>query len=124
MIEAKMMRWMLRRVPWSIRARIKNIPVLAQAQRAIFSHVLDGREIEHCVDAGPAKGITFAIRLPEDKGIWTGTYEIDFAARLAASVKAGSIAYDVGSFHGFFAGVMAAQGATEVHAFEPLPQNA
>jgi FkbM family methyltransferase len=62
--------------------------------------------------------------MPEDKGIWTGTYEIDFATRLAASVTPGTVAYDIGSWHGFFAGVMAAQGAAHVHVFEPLPSNA
>ena len=113
----------LNAVPWSLRARIKNIPGVAALQRAIVSRTLDGREFDHEVDAGPAKGITFKIHMPEDKGIWTGTYEVDFATRLAAEVKAGGVAYDIGSWHGFFAGVMAAQGAAQVHVFEPLPQN-
>lgn len=111
-------------VPFSVRDRIKTIPGVAHLQRAIVSHTLDGREFEHRVDAGPAKGITFLIKMPDDKGIWTGTYEIDFATRLAASVVPGKVAYDIGSWHGFFAGVMAAQGASQVHVFEPLPANA
>ncbi|MET0272348.1 MAG: FkbM family methyltransferase [Phenylobacterium sp.] len=61
--------------------------------------------------------------MPEDKGIWTGTYEIDFASKLAAAVRPGDVTYDIGSWHGFFAGVMSAQGAREVHVFEPLPAN-
>lgn len=111
-------------IPFSIRDRIKSIPGVAQLQRAIVSRALDGAEFEHRVDAGPAKGITFHLRMPEDKGIWTGTYEIDFATRLAAAVKPGTVAYDIGSWHGFFAGVMAAQDAAHVHVFEPLPANA
>ena len=111
-------------VPWCLRAQIKRIPGVAPLQRVIVALTLDGREFEHEVDAGPAKGIRFLIRMPEDKGIWTGTYEADFATRLAAQVKPGSVAYDIGSWHGFFAGVMAAQGAAEVHVFEPLPDNA
>ena len=111
-------------IPWSMRNRIKEISGVSALQRAIVSRTLDGCEFEHLVDAGPAKGITFAVRMPEDKGIWTGTYEIDFATRLAAEVKPGGVAYDIGSWHGFFAGVMAAQGASQVHVFEPLPQNA
>ena len=114
----------LRLVPFSVRDRIKTIPGVAHLQRAIVARTLDGREFEHRVDAGPAKGITFLIKMPDDKGIWTGTYEIDFATLLAASVTPGSVAYDIGSWHGFFAGVMAAQGASHVHVFEPLPANA
>lgn len=113
----------LRLVPFSLRDRIKTVPGLARLQRAIVALALDGREFEHRVDAGPAKGITFLIRMPEDKGIWTGTYEIDFASRLAAAMKPGMVTYDIGSWHGFFAGVMAAQGARIVHVFEPLPAN-
>lgn len=99
------------------------IPGLASLQRAIVTRTLNGQEFEHRVDAGPAKGVKFLIKMPEDKGIWTGTYEIDFATRLAASVKPGKVAYDIGSWHGFFAGVMSAQGASRVHVFEPLPVN-
>jgi FkbM family methyltransferase len=117
-------RILLKVVPFSVRARIKTIPGVAGLQRAVIARTLDGREFEHRVDAGPAKGITFFVRMPEDKGIWTGTYEVDFATRLAASVKPGIVAYDIGSWHGFFAGVMAAQGAAHVHVFEPLPANA
>jgi|SRR5581483_2750219 len=115
---------MLRTIPWDWRHRIKSIPAVAHLQRHLLSALLDGREFTHTVDAGPAKGIRFRIRLPEDKGIWTGTYELDFAKRLAASVRQGAVAYDIGSWHGFFAGVMAAQGAREVIVFEPLPANA
>jgi FkbM family methyltransferase len=114
----------LRLVPFSVRDRIKTMPGLAHLQRAIVSRMLDGREFEHRVDAGPAKGITFLVKMPEDKGIWTGTYEIDFASRLAASVDPGTVTYDIGGWHGFFTGVMAAQGASHVHVFEPLPANA
>lgn len=114
----------LRLVPFSVRDRIKTIPGVAYLQRAIVASTLDGREFEHRVDAGPAKGIKFLVKMPDDKGIWTGTYEIDFATRLAASVRPGKVAYDIGSWHGFFAGVMSAQGACRVHVFEPLPANA
>ena len=115
---------LLKALPFSVRNRVKTIPGIAHVQRAFVSLTLDGRQFEHRVDAGPAKGVTFLVRMPDDKGIWTGTYEIDFATRLAASVTPGVVAYDIGSWHGFFAGVMAAQGASHVHVFEPLPVNA
>lgn len=110
-------------IPWSARGQIKRIPGVAQLQRAIVSWTLDGKEFPHLVEAGPAKGITFQLRMPEDKGIWTGTYEAAFATCLAGAVKPGTVTYDIGSWHGFFAGVMAARGAKAVHVFEPLPAN-
>jgi FkbM family methyltransferase len=111
-------------LPWSLRGHVKHIPGIAQLQRFVVSKALDGKEFAHLVEAGPAKGVTFLVRMPEDKGIWTGTYEQAFAARLAEAVRPGMVAYDIGSWHGFFAGVMAAQGASIVHVFEPLPANA
>lgn len=110
-------------VPWGLRGAVRSIPGIAQAQRWLVSHTLDGAEFEHRVDAGPARGVRFWIRMPEDKGIWTGTYELAFARRIAAAVPRGGVAYDVGGWHGFFAGVMAAQGAAKVVVFEPLPDN-
>jgi FkbM family methyltransferase len=124
MTAQKLLNQALGLLPWSVRRHIKRIPGIAQLQRLIVSRMLDGKEFAHRVEAGPARGITFQVRMPEDKGIWTGTYEQMFASRLAAAVRAGSVAYDIGSWHGFFAGVMAAQGASVVHVFEPLPANA
>ena len=111
-------------IPFAMRDQVKTIPGIAYLQRILVACTLDGREFEHQVDAGPACGITFLVKMPEDKGIWTGTYEIDFAGKLAAEIKAGWVTYDIGSWHGFFAGVMAARGASHVHVFEPLPANA
>jgi hypothetical protein len=102
-----------------------NLHVLKEAD-ALSAAGYESRssEFTHCVDAGPAKGMRFRICMPEDKGIWTGTYEFAFALELAKSTKPGSIACGVGGWHGFFPGVMVAQGTAQVHAFEPLPQNA
>ncbi|MFZ5669659.1 MAG: FkbM family methyltransferase [Pseudomonadota bacterium] len=110
-------------VPWRLRGAVRSIPGLAQAQRWLVSRTLDGAQFEHRVDAGPARGVRFLIRMPEDKGIWTGTYEQAFAERIAAATPRGGVAYDIGGWHGFFAGVMAAQGAARVVVFEPLPDN-
>jgi FkbM family methyltransferase len=120
----KLVSKVLNMVPLSVRRHIKRVPGIAQIQGRLVSALFDGQEFIHLVDAGPAKGISFPIRLPEDKGIWTGTYEFDFARRLAAAVRPGAVGYDIGGWHGFFAGVMAAKGAGEVHVFEPLPLNA
>jgi FkbM family methyltransferase len=110
-------------VPWGLRKHIRSIPGAAQLQRWIVARTLDGSEFVHRVDAGPAKGVRFKIRMPEDKGIWTGAYEHAFAGRLASAMQPGWVGYDIGGWHGFFSGVMAAQGARKVVVFEPLPSN-
>ena len=110
-------------MPWSIRGSIKRWPIIAYAQRRILKFYLHDREFVHEVDAGAARGLMYPIVLPEDKGIWTGAYESEFANALAAAVRPGSICYDVGGWRGFFSGVMALAGARRVFVFEPLPEN-
>lgn len=113
----------MKMIPWWLRTRIRRIPALAMLQRKIVSATLDDSTFVHQVSAGPAKGVRFLITMPEDKGIWTGTYESDFALLVAQSVRPGMVAFDIGGWHGFFAGVMGANGARCVHIFEPLPTN-
>ncbi|NBB16042.1 FkbM family methyltransferase [Caulobacter sp. SLTY] len=120
---ASMIRSAVSIVPWRLRGAIRSMPGIAQAQRWLLDRTLNGAEFEHLVDAGPAKGVRFWIRMPDDKGIWTGTYEQSFAERIAAATPKGGVAFDIGGWHGFFTGVMAAQGASKVVVFEPLPDN-
>ena len=110
-------------IPWSFRSRIKSLPIIGSAQRWLVNNHLSNVPFVHRVDAGPAKGMHFEIVLPEDKGIWTGAYETDFSRYVSESVEAGMIGYDIGAWHGFFSGVMLAQGASGVVMFEPLPTN-
>ena len=114
----------LRYVPWSLRKRVSRTPLVGALQRWYFAKLINECPFVHEVDAGPAKGVKFEISLPEDKGIWTGCYEQEFAMRLASAASKGGVAYDIGGWHGYFAAVMAVQGAREVHVFEPLPANA
>jgi len=118
-------RSLVRLLPRQSRRNLAALPIVGPLQRRFVSLMLDGSEFEYVVDSGPAKGVKFLIRMPEDKGIWTGGYEWHFAEVIAAEMRAhaGSVAYDVGGWHGFFAGVMAANGAKSVHVFEPLPKN-
>jgi FkbM family methyltransferase len=110
-------------VPWQLRDSIRRIPVLSQVQRWIFSKCFNGVVSNHRIDAGPADGLVFPIRLPEDKLFWTGTWEIDFAQRLGDLVPQDSVCFDVGGYRGYFAGIMAVRGSSEVHCFEPNPDN-
>ena len=114
---------MLRAIPWRLRTSVRRIPLLAGLQRSLLSSVMGTEEFVHEVDQGPAQGVRFLVRWPEDKGLWTGTYEMPFAAYLAQRVPERAVAYDIGGWHGFYTGIMAARGAKEVHVFEPLPDN-
>jgi FkbM family methyltransferase len=110
-------------VPWKWRGAIKRIPLVAALQRWLLARFLEGREFIHTVDAGPARGLKYPTTLPQDKGIWTGTYELELATLVAEATKRGAPAFDIGGWRGFFGGVMALAGATPVHIFEPMPDN-
>ena len=111
------------KVPWRVRGWIKHVPLLAPLQRWLIANFLEGEEFVHRVDAGPARGLVYPVRLPQDKGVWTGTYEIQFASALANAVTPGFVCLDIGGWHGFYSGVMALAGASQVVVFEPLPAN-
>ena len=113
----------VRLVPWRLRGLIKRLPVVAWAQQRLLAAALDGKEFVHTVDAGPAEGLVYPVVLPDDKGVWTGTYELAFVEALAGAVEAGSVCFDVGGFRGYCAGVMARAGAAKTHVFEPFPAN-
>lgn len=111
-------------VPWQWRGGIKRIPLVAPLQRWLLARFMEGKPFVHTVDAGPARGLRYPITLPADKGIWTGTYELELAQAMAQAVPRGSVCLDLGGWRGFFGGVMALAGAARVVIFEPLPANA
>src|SRR5207248_4429674 len=111
-------------VPWQLRGVIKKVPLMAPLQRRLLARFLEGHEFVHTVDAGPARGLRYPITLPEDKGIWTGTYELELARGIAETVRPGDICLDVGGWRGFFCGVLAFAGASRVFVCGPLPTNA
>lgn len=110
-------------VPWWLRDRIRRIPGVAAAQRKLVSQVLDGAEFVHAINAGPAAGLRLRVKLPQDKLYWTGTWEHEVTAALAAQTRTGDVCYDIGGHRGFMAGVMALNGARSVYCFEPNPAN-
>lgn len=110
-------------VPWRLRSTVRTIPLISLLQRKLLSNTLYGKEFVHCIDAGPAKGLVCPITLPEDKGVWTGTYELEFVSAVAEAVKPGDVCCDIGAWHGYCGGVMACSGAKRVIFFEPLPDN-
>ena len=110
-------------LPWAVRTRIHDIPVIRDVQRWVFQRFLSGSEFTFHVNAGPARGLNYPVQLPQDKNIWTGTYEPEFSTEIARRVVPGSVCFDIGGFRGFFAGVMACRGASKVFIFEPFPEN-
>lgn len=110
-------------VPWELRNSLRDVPGVGPFQRWLVRSFLSGRDFEHTVSAGPAKGLRLRITLPDDKGLWVGTYETQFATALGNAVCPGDIAYDIGGFRGFMSGVMALAGARRVVTFEPVAAN-
>lgn len=110
-------------LPWFVRDQIRKIPFLSLLQRKMFDAFFQGSHFQYIINAGPAKGLQLEIHLPEDKLLWTGTWEKEITELVAARMDQGTIALDVGSHRGFFAGVMALAGAREVYCFEPNPEN-
>ena len=110
-------------IPWRVRGIVRRIPLLRSVQRWILRRYLGGVSFVHTINAGPAKGVRFQVTLPDDKLIWTGTWEMELASAIGDSIRTGDVCYDVGSYRGFFAGVMGASGAARIHCFEPNPSN-
>lgn len=111
-------------VPFGLRRFIRHVPLVAASHRWLLNVVSGDSEFVHTIDAGPARGLRYPIRLPQDKGIWSGTYEEAFTRAIAGAVARGDVCLDIGGWHGFFSGVMALAGASHVYVFEPFPDNA
>jgi FkbM family methyltransferase len=112
------------KVPFGLRTKIKNIPGLKQLQALLIRKWIDNNEFTATITGGPAKGLVFPVQMPQDKLMWIGTWELDFAKALCVAIKPGWICYDIGGYKGYYAGIMALKGAKEVFVFEPMPANA
>lgn len=120
---ADLLRKSIHLVPWKYRQRVKDVPLVCTVQRFAVNRLLGKQAFLHTVDAGPARGLRIWIQLPEDKQIWTGTYEAEFASVLSKAIRKGDVCLDIGGHRGFFSAVCALAGARVVHVFEPLPSN-
>ena len=118
----KALRRLVNMLPWGVRDAMRRTPVVAPIQRWLFRRFVTG-SFDHLVNAGPAAGRWFPVTLPDDKLIWTGTYELRLAEAIRRAVTTGAVCLDIGAYRGFLAGVMARAGASSVHLFEPNPSN-
>jgi len=109
-------------IPYGLRDKIRKIPLVGPLQRIVFQAAFRG-QLDFSMKEGPAKGLVFPLSLPADKLFWTGLWEKEFAERLAKATRPGAVCLDVGSYRGYFGGVMAVNGAGMVHCFEPNPEN-
>jgi hypothetical protein len=87
----------VRLVPWRARGMVKHIPGLSQLQRLLVRRFLDSEAIFDAVDARAARRPRFLLTLPEDKGVWTGSYELPLARALAEPVRTGDVRHDAGA---------------------------
>lgn len=111
-------------LPMSVRRSISRWPIIGPLQRRMLASVSGGGEIEPCpVTAGPARGLTLALRLPDERGFWLGTFELPTAEAIASEVRPGDTCWDVGAYLGYFSAIMARKAARPVHCFEPLAAN-
>ncbi len=119
----KLLRASVNALPASTRHWIKHIPGVAAGQRWLVRRVLSGEPFVHVINAGPANGLRFEVTLPDDKAIWSGTFEPEFSQTLHDAVHPGDVCYDIGGYRGYMSGVFALAGASRVIVFEPLPDN-
>jgi FkbM family methyltransferase len=112
------------KLPFGIRSKIKNIPIIKQVQSWVMKKWVNNESFIAAITGGPAKGLVFPVQMPQDKLMWIGTWELEFAEALQHNVKAGWVCYDIGAYKGYYAGVMALKGASQVYIFEPMPANA
>jgi FkbM family methyltransferase len=123
MIMREILKHIVKLIPLGVKKNIKNIPLLKQLQQILFSKYLSDKTFIDVISSGPAKGLFFPVTLPQDKLMWIGTWELDFALFLKSCIRKNFICFDVGGYKGYYTGIMALAGAKEVHVFEPMQSN-
>lgn len=101
-------------------------PLRARLLRWTRSTLVPKSKVWVQVEHGLAEGLWMRLHLPDETFLWRGDHEPDVQALLTKFLKPGCIAYDVGSYVGFFTLAMAKVVGHEGHAFafEPDPENA
>jgi len=94
--------------------------VRSRAARAAVA-MLGSRERLVEVAAGPLRGTRLSLRPSTERAFWAGTYE-EQVQRVLIELGRGRLAFDVGSYIGFLALVLA-RTHDRVVAVEPLPAN-
>lgn len=113
-------------LPASPASQTNATPFSARVLRWTRSALVPKSKVWVQVENGLAKGLWMHLRLPDETFLWRGDHEPDVQALLAKFLKPGWVAYDVGSYVGFFALAMARSVGCpgRVFAFEPDPESA
>lgn len=111
------------KIPFGIRDNIRKIPLLKQFQQFLLRKWVNNESFVATISGGPAKGLVFPVQMPDDKLMWIGTFELEYAKCLQQAIKKGWVCYDVGGYKGYYAGIMAINSASSVFVFEPMPAN-
>ena len=112
------------KVPFGIRDKIRKVPLLKQLQFFLLKKWVNEESFVATISGGPAKGLVFPVQMPQDKLMWIGTFELEYAKALQQAIRKDWVCYDIGGYKGYYAGIMAISGAAEVYVFEPMPANA
>jgi FkbM family methyltransferase len=102
------------------------VPFRARLLRWTRANLVPRSKVWVQVEHGLAEGLWVRLHLPDETFLWRGDHEPEVQALLATFLKPGWIAYDVGSYVGFFALAMARAVGCEgrVFAVEADPENA
>lgn len=120
---SKMIIGLAEKVPFAVRDKIRKIPGLKQLQIFLLKKWVNEKSFVATISGGPAKGLIFPVQMPQDKLMWIGTFELDYAIALQQAIQKGWVCYDIGGYKGYYAGIMALNGASKVYVFEPMPTN-
>jgi FkbM family methyltransferase len=117
-----------RLVPRGVAMAVYRIPLLATAIRRVLnaslttaseSEPLQLVEVVH----GPLRGARFMLDLSKEKYFWLGTFEPWVQNAIAAHLRAGMRAWDVGGFIGYHTVMMCRESPSQVVVLEPDPEN-
>ena len=121
-----LLRKMRATLPASQAAATSTNPLHARLLRWTRATLVPKSKVWVQVEQGLAKGLWMRLQLPDETFLWRGEHEPDVQALLAKFLKPGWVAYDIGSYVGFFTLAMARVVVCEgwVLSFEPDPENA
>jgi len=111
-------------LPLWLRTVLHTLPIVAPLQRAVFKSLTTNTPIQpYFITAGPAKGLTLFLRLPDEKPYWKGTHELVVTQWLEGRCSQGDVCWDVGAHVGYDAAILSRKSGEPVYCFEPVPQN-
>ncbi|HKW26523.1 MAG TPA: FkbM family methyltransferase [Terriglobales bacterium] len=122
----RLLRKMRAVLPASSSPRAGASPFRARLLRWTRATLVPKSKIWVQVEHGVAKGLWMRLHLPDETFLWRGDHEPDVQGVLAKFLKPRWVAYDIGSYVGFFTLAMAKVVGHEgrAFAFEPDPENA